>query len=138
VTKTLPIVELIRHEESFRWGTIGLLKIQKKVICFTLEPPDVLNKRNESSIPAQQYMVWRIVSPRYGDCFEVRDVPGRSGILFHAGNTLQDTSGCILLGNQVGKLKHNRAVLNSGQTYKQFMMLMSGHNAFHLTISEHY
>lgn len=131
------IVELIRLEESDQ-GTIGVLKIDKRVFCMTLEPADRLNKRNISSIPAQQYRCGRIVSPRFGETFEVKDVPDRYGILFHALNIARDTEGCIGLGEHVGKLRGQRAILNSGKTFERFMKEMAGHDKFHLTIREVY
>jgi len=130
-----PIVEIIRLEESFRWGTFGIMKMNKKLLCVTLEPPDIENTRNISSIPAQQYMCWRVTSPKYGETFEVKDVPDRSNILFHAGNFVGDTKGCILLAERFGKLKHNRAVLNSGSTFSMFLKVMDDFNSFHLTIN---
>ena len=134
----IPIIELVRLEESFRWGTFGVLKFNKEVFCVTLEPPDVLNKPNMSSIPAQQYMCWRIVSPTYGETFEVKDVPGRDHVLFHAGNTRKNTKGCIIIAEHFGKLGRNRAVLNSGNTFTKLMNKMHNYKAFHLTIKEVY
>lgn len=133
-----PIIELIRLEEKYRYGTFGILKINKEVFCVTLEPPDLLNKRNASSIPAQQYDLHRISSSVFGWTFKVMDVPSRTDILFHAGNVVANTHGCIILAQHFGKLRGDRAVLNSGKTFHIFMALMEGHNVAHLTIREVY
>lgn len=136
----MKIVELIRLEES-KFGTIGALKVNKQVFCFTLEPPDRENELNRSSIPAQQYICLPTDSPRFGKTFEVTSVPGRTNILFHAGNTVENTSGCILLGERLGKLLvpvSTRAILNSGATFKAFADFVGLDNPFHLTISEVY
>lgn len=133
-----PIVELLRREENERYGTFGILSVQKQVFCVTLEPPDLLNRIGKSSIPAQQYICRRYSSDRYSNTFQVMDVPGRTKVLFHIGNDVDDTEGCIVLAQNFGKLKGNRAVLNSGQTFKNFMRLMSNYGEFHFTIVEHY
>jgi len=133
----MKIVELLRLEESDQ-GTIGILKIQKEVFCFTLEPPDRLNELNRSSIHPKQYTCRPYLSAKHGQTFQVMDVPGRTGILFHAGNKVQDTEGCILVGSHPDKLKGDRAVLNSGATLKRFAEAVGVGEAFHLTISECY
>ena len=135
----MKIVELIRLEESEQ-GTIGVLKIDKEVFCYTLEPADMLNKENVSCIPLQQYICKRIISPKFGNTFEITNVPGRSRVLFHAGNTSDDTIGCILLGATVGKLKGQRAILNSGKTFERFMLIVLNESepTFHLTIKTEY
>lgn len=133
----MKIVELIRLEESEQ-GTIGVLKIDKVVFCWTLEPQDKLNKSNESCIPIQQYMCRRVRSQRFGETFMIINVPRRTNILFHKGNTSNDTSGCILLAQTIGKLKRQRAILNSGKTFDNFMLAMSGLQQFHLTIKTEY
>jgi hypothetical protein len=66
------------------------------------------------------------------------DVPGRDKVLFHAGNKIGDTAGCILLGETLGKLAGDRALLNSGATFKAFMDELQGVDEFHLTIREEY
>ena len=134
----IPTVRLIRLEENFQHGTFGALTILSKVFCITLEPPDRLNLQGKSNIPAQQYVCQRYSSPKYPDTFQVVNVPGRNYVLFHAGNIDEHTEGCILLGQYFGKLKNNRAILNSGKTFKDFMALMTGIDKFHLTIKEVY
>ena len=133
----MKIAEIIRLEESEQ-GTIGILKINKVVFCFTLEPPDRENERNISSIPTGQYVCEPYFSNRHGQTFQITDVPGRSYILFHAGNTVKHTEGCPLLGSHQDKLKGDRAVLNSGATFKRFVEAVGVGNKFHLTVSECY
>lgn len=134
----LPVVELIRLEEHEKYGTFGVLKTGKEVFCVTLEPPNNLNAPNVSSIPAQQYICVKVQSPTFGETFEVTKVPGRSEILFHAGNTVADTAGCIILAQYFDKLKDNRAVLNSGTTFNLFLLRYKDYEKFHLTIIEVY
>ena len=133
-----PIIELIRLEESDSFGTFGILKINKSVFCVTLEPQDRLNLQNRSSIPAQQYICYCHKSSKFGNTYQVKHVPGRSNILFHKGNIVANTSGCIILGQYWGKLKGDRAVLNSGNTFKIFMSIMNDIPFFSLTIKELY
>lgn len=72
----------------------AMIKLQ---LC-TLELPDLGNQKNISCIPEGKYEVHRIYSPKFGKCFHVQDVPGRSEILIHKGNYNKDTHGCILIG----------------------------------------
>ena len=65
-------------------------------------------------------------------------VPGRAEILFHPGNIVDHTAGCILLGSDVGKLKGDRTILNSGRTFKKFIEAVGVQEDFHLTIREEY
>lgn len=134
----IPIVELIRLEENALFGTFGVLKINKQPFCLTLEPPDKENVTNISSIPAQQYECERYDSPKHGETFKVMNVPGRKHILFGSGNLIKDTKGCILLAQHFAKLKGNRAIVNSGNTFKSFMKVMGKQDRFHLTIREVY
>ena len=128
---------LFRLEESLEHGTLGALVVNGAAFCATLELPDRANQANVRRIPADLYTCRRIVSPRFHETFEVTDVPGRSHILFHKGNTDDDTHGCILLGQYWGILGNaQRAVLNSGATFARFMAAVGPVNQFQLEILE--
>lgn len=116
-------LRLTRVSSTARFGTFGVLTINGFPFCVTLEPGDQDNQRNISSIPEGQYICKRNKSPKYGNGWAVSDVPNRDNILFHAGNTLKNTEGCIILAQHFGKLGADLAVLNSGETYKRFLQI---------------
>jgi hypothetical protein len=134
----IPIVELIRLQESYLYGTFGVLRINKDIQCFTLEPRDEENEQEISSIPAQQYTCKRVSSPHFGDTFEVTGVPDRTTILFHSGNFADNTKGCILLGTGTGFIEGKKAITGSRTAFIDFMKLLKSFNEFHLTIKELY
>lgn len=133
----IPILELIRLETSLE-GTFGVLKINKRIFCVTLELPNRLNLRNMSCIPEQQYICQKYLSPTYGDTYYVKNVPNRSTILFHPGNLIENTEGCILIAEYFGELKEQRAILNSRKVFKEFMVICESHLTLHLTICNNY
>jgi hypothetical protein len=80
----------------------------KNYFVFTLEPPWQNNMTDISCIPAGAYTC-RYATNRttaggsfVKHTYEVTNVPGRTGILFHVGNSTKDTHGCILVGLAVG------------------------------------
>ena len=131
------IAELKRVEES-QDGTIGVLLIEKEVQCFILENRSWQNKPFVSCIPPGVYVCKRITSPNHGVTFEVQDVPGRSGILFHIGNISENTEGCLLTGRRVGCLNGKRAVLDSVGAFRDFIARLSGVDEFKLVVTENF
>jgi len=91
---------------------------------FTLELPWRDNRRGESCIPEGTYLARKYVSPKYGDTWIIDPVPERSGILMHAGNTVTDTEGCILVGTRAGMLQNRPAVLNSRNAINALQSLL--------------
>lgn len=83
-------------------STIGRLYLNKEYVCDTLENPYINNERNISCIPEGTYDVRlrlaRESASRNYLHLLVQEVPNRSYILFHRGNTAKDTLGCILVG----------------------------------------
>jgi len=123
--------------ESKPTHTIGILLIDEELFCVTLEDAWSYNIVGNSCIPQGVYVCKRHISPKFGETFEVQDVPNRTNILFHAGNWASDTTGCILLGRSAGALRcrpEERAILNSGDTFKSFMGKMTGKQEFVLLI----
>lgn len=127
--------ELIRLEQGTD-GTFGVMRLDGRVFCVTLEPPEKGNRVNISCIPTGKYLCQKVDSPRFGETYEVTDVPGRSNILLHPGNVTDDTRGCVLLGKHFGKLRGDRAVLNSGKTFDGFMDQCAGSESFPLVVED--
>ena len=89
-----------------RWltqtSTGGELWLGDKVLCYTLEKPLGLNRPNLDAIPYGAYSVVLAWSPHFSAFLpKLLNVPGRTGILLHKGNTAEDTEGCILLGTDL-------------------------------------
>ena len=94
---------ILERNKSTLHSTAGkLLLVDNKTNLIiqlqTLERPWIFNERKVSCIPTGTYLVKRHISPKFGECFKVQDVKGRSDILIHSGNVVNDTLGCILVG----------------------------------------
>ena len=86
-------------------------------------------------IPAGLYLCKRVISPRFGDTFEVWGVPGRSKILWHWGNIADDSHGCILVGNEFEPSRgQTDAILSSKDAFEEFMRLQRDVMSFQLSI----
>lgn len=92
---------LIRTTQIPTEPQVGMLLIEGKPKYLTLELPWLDNKPKISCIPTGEYICKKTISQKAGRTYEVTNVPGRSGILFHAGNEPKDTEGCILLGERL-------------------------------------
>ena len=125
---------IVRVEMSSE-GSIGILLLDSKIFSFTLEPDVTETKKYQ--IPQGEYLCKRFHGIKWPDTFEVV-VEGHTAVLFHSGNTEADSRGCVLLGSTIGKLKGNRAVLNSGKTFEDFMNRCFNLMRFSLVIEDRY
>ena len=121
---------------STTYGTFGVLLDGGLPFCLTIERPWLFNRRNVSCITMGEYVCKRVKSPKFGDTFEVCDVPGRSAILFHKGNIMEDSHGCIILGEMFEPLNDIPAVLSSGKAMEEFLSKTSTVDEFDLEIKE--
>jgi hypothetical protein len=102
------LLTLNREIESNR-GILGAIHTSDGTeVCKTLELPWQRNMRDVSCIPWGQYNVTNYTSVKYPEAFVVLNVPGRSGILIHAGNFISDIQGCILVGKEWEFMGHPR------------------------------
>ena len=116
-------------------GTFGVLIREDKVpFAVTLEDPDKNNQVGISCIPVGMYTCKRINSPKFGITFTVLDVPGRTHILFHKGNTQKNTRGCILIGEQFDPVLGTEGITHSKKGYNEFMTTVSKVDKFFLYI----
>ena len=91
----------IHREDQDERRTLGRIYVGSRMVGYTLEPPWKGNKRNISCIPPGQFW-WKRCLHNGRLAFKIADVPGRDGILIHAGNDPGDTEGCILPGLELG------------------------------------
>jgi hypothetical protein len=110
-------MKLVLHRfQQNEKGTFGLLTRNDDALCLTCEDPWRDNKKSISCIPPGQYAVTKHNGTKYKNVWRLLDVPGREAILIHQGNTQEHTKGCILVGDSLGMVGGNPAVLNSLST----------------------
>lgn len=105
-------IYLKRHNKTDN-GVAGFISIDGMFECYTLELPDKDNQRKVSCIPIGKYEILERKEPtdmtmRYREKYGwfnfhlcLQKVKDRSGIYIHVGNTIKDSYGCILLGQQI-------------------------------------
>lgn len=89
----------------------------------------------DKPIPAGTYTVKLMpaaANPKHGESWEIQKVPGRTDILFHAGNDENDSEGCVLLGFGY----NGRAISASVFAMARFRKFLDGHTEFTLTIAD--
>lgn len=96
-------IEIYRQSDN-RTQTLGEGQVVNEVggVLFqfkTLELPWENNTQRISCIPAGLiYMITKHESPKFGECYWVKNVPNRSEVLIHPGNYHTQILGCILPG----------------------------------------
>lgn len=102
------------HRISFHplW-TLGILFDGFEPIALTCEEPWRWNRSLTSCAPPGSYKVKWHNGTHFKNVFILDDVPERSGILIHNGNTVKDTEGCILVGKSFYKFNDYWGVSDS-------------------------
>lgn len=114
--------------------TIGRLFINNEYFCDTLEDTDrwlkstmsvegILYKKRKgiTAIPTGKYDVILTFSPRFKRVLPLLlGVKGYEGVRIHAGNSAEDTEGCLL----VGENKVKGQVINSRATLERLMSVL--------------
>lgn len=115
-------LRLTRISTDVDVGTFGVLQWQEDPAPFavSLEDPWLDNRKNISCIPAGDYICEPYDSPTHGRTFIVKDVPNRTFILFHKGNTHVNTRGCILIGESFTFIGGIAGIGHSGAGFKEF------------------
>ena len=117
-------------------GTFGKLYMSE-FECYTVERPWLNNKVRESCIPEGEYDIELGRFNRGGyAAYEVMNVPERSLIKIHIGNSMNDVIGCIAPGKSLGWIHQTWAVTSSTTTYKEFMKAMENAPQARLIISQ--
>ncbi len=95
------------------YGTFGLLSNGVIPLCLTLEDPPNNNAVGVSCIPRGTYKCTPHNGQQFKDVWILNGVPGRTAILIHSGNTIENTRGCILVGMGMGMFNGQPGIANS-------------------------
>ena len=117
-------IKIYRVSESLKATRGVLVDNEGEPICVTLENPWRHNEPFVSCIPCGKYECEMVDSPKFGEVYEVKDVPDRYSILFHILNYESQTHGCIGLGTKFGKKGSDPAIWQSGVSFKYFYNYM--------------
>ena len=126
---------VLKRISSLTDATLGVFLFEGEPICLSMENKWHQNERYVSCIPSGTYKCSSYSSDKYPNVYEVKDVPGRTAILIHIGNTASDTQGCILPGSEFGYLKGKHAVLGSAKAMNKLRDIIKDREFF-LTIEE--
>lgn len=127
---------IIRRIANTKDGVFGVLVVDGMPICLTLEEEWLNNQRKISCIPAGSYKCVKYSGTKYKDVWLVQDVPNRSAILIHWGNTKDNTAGCILVGQFLADFPPRKGIANSLQTYEKLRKILP--DKFTLEIKDHF
>lgn len=125
---------ILIREKSTDQGTFGRIRIGLDYF-YTLELPWRDNQNNISCIPAGIYRCTMTLSSRFKKrMYLVDGVNKRTGIRIHSANLAGDKtigyksqlSGCIALGEKIGFIEKQRAILLSTSAIRKFESLMNG------------
>lgn len=110
-------------------GTFGRLELPSGTEIYTVERPWLSNRQRESCIPEGRYamgmrasgVVSRSTGGEYARGWEIMDVPARTYIMLHPGNTMDDLLGCIAPGLSLGFVGGKWAVTKSRDAFRDVM-----------------
>lgn len=108
----LEVLRFSSQKDSTNGLLFDITDNKRNFICYTLEDEHRDKKiKHETRIPQGTYQIklrtWGGFHSKYSRRFanihigmlEITNVPGFTDILIHGGNTDEDTSGCLLVGN---------------------------------------
>lgn len=98
-------------------GTFGVLSIDGIPQCLTLEP--VI-----SAIPDGEYDCIPHSGTKFQNVWEITGIPGHTAILFHNGNTINDTENCVLVGQNFANINGRRGIGNSSLTLNNLRQIL--------------
>lgn len=127
---------ILKRNKNSSDGIFGkLYDLEENLVAFTLEHAFLFEHEYYPALPEGVYTCKRGPHRLESmitdfETFEVENVAGHRGILFHVGNYNKDSSGCILLGSEVLA----KAIMNSRVAFTHFMDLQKGVDTFTLTV----
>ena len=95
------MIVAIKRDSNLNGALLGKVYVNGSFFGYSLE-------NDAYKIPIGNYNAALKDSQKFGKKLLFVDVPGRSGILFHNGNTKDDTKGCVIIASE----RHGDTVKN--------------------------
>jgi len=121
-------------------ATPGIFLWNDNAIAATLELPWKENKTKISCIPEGLYRCERVRNrittggTQINSTYLISEVKGRSGILFHVGNSVKDSNGCVLIGNNYAIVEGRQMILNSRVGFFEWLKTIGQIEKFNIKI----
>lgn len=130
------VIDVLRYTDDGE-TTLGLLYIDNKFFCYTLE--DTYRKvkiKGQTRIPAGSYtldfikqitpltLTYRQTRDWFDFHLEIKNVPGFTGVYIHNGGTSADTEGCLLIADGITSNDSAKTLTNSRITFEEFYKLI--------------
>lgn len=122
----------LHRDDANAFRTHGRLFVNDVFTCYTLEDPiRPIKIPGTTAIPDGTYIVLLTYSNRFKRPMPLlRDVPGFEGVRIHPGNAVEDTEGCILVGqtrqkNTIGLSRAAYAALLAQLTFPSVLEITS-------------
>lgn len=113
-------------------GTWGVLVCGSAWVCHTLEPINT-DGGYHHAVSVGTYSVSMYPSKKFGRKLPLLRVPGRDGILIHAGNHCYDSVGCVL----VGRGRCESMLLQSRAAVEDVVAVIKQHDVQRITITDY-
>lgn len=130
---------ILQRHQLKSTGIFGSLASADEIVAVTLEHAFQNGDLWLPAIPEGVYTCQRGMHQLEGmkepfETFEIMNVPGHTGILFHVGNYNRDSSGCVLLGSMIISDSAGDMITGSSKTFQKFMQLQAPVEMFQLTV----
>lgn len=129
---------VLARDDKTQWGIFGHLTSAAGQVWATLEHAYPVGDGFEPKLAPGVYRCVRYFSPDHGyDVFLVEGVPPFHGhpvsyLELHIGNENKDSKGCVL----VGERRVGLVIVDSRESFKQFMAAQAGVQSFMLTVQD--
>jgi hypothetical protein len=124
------ILQRVWSDENQSTGSLIVLEETGQPVYLSpcIERGDRNNQKNVSNIPAGTYPLVYEHSPKFGMCWEIKEVPNRSECKIHAANFWDQINGCIAPASFLGKLNSDGYydALSSGDALDRFNKALEG------------
>lgn len=123
-------------------ATLGRLDVNEHTF-YTLEPPWQQNEPRLSCIPEGTYPLQLRESPivrrtsrgEFFEGWEIANVADRTFIMFHIGNWVEDTDGCVLVGEAYSWHKDKGPMITQSLIgFRRFMMTLANRDFWDIEV----